>query len=552
MMLIMLLMTFTSFMYFFVHFSIDANMAELKSLHTLTEDQQAFYNALTSNTTLAATILFSFILLTGFVLTIFYSRFIKQNRKEIGTIKNLGYHDSAISKIFIIFTAEITLIGATIGIVLGYFVSVVLLNAYQESYLVTDVKRGIGISTFMTGIFLPMLVFCLIAYFCLGSVRKKETGKLIASSHETGTMTPMLKFADVVANLFPEKQRFSVRLSLRNPIAVVLIILAVICFSVMFLLAYSLNISSQTVYKSQTQGHYYNYEYSFDKIQTAKVDGENTTTYLKTNAILMSKNDKIDWIVVAVHENRSLFELFDKNGNAIEYPKPGEIVISAQLQELYGLNKGDVIEAAAGEDNLSLAITDVAFNATVRWVYASEQDVSELCSVKEDDYNGIYSASLISERAVKTSRAMKLDALERGAVSNRMSAVINQATGCLIGCIVLFLALLIHFQSSTRNMLILYLMGYQVKQIRKMLVDIYRPILWISFALTLWPSILIVKMVLRSLSIQIGDYMPFHTNVWLIILVFLLLNLIYILVQSTFRFGIRRVILTESYAEYTG
>lgn len=108
-----------------------------------------------------------------------------------------------------------------------------------------------------------------------------------------------------------------------------------------------------------------------------------------------------------------------------------------------------------------------------------------------------------------------------------------------------------NYQDSTRDILILSLMGYRAKAIRKMLIDIYKPILWISFLLTLWPSIRIAQSVQRSLSVQTGDYMPFGTNALVILIAFALLHVIYFLVQTMFNMGIKRVILKEEVTEYT-
>ena len=66
------------------------------------------------------------------------------------------------------------------------------------------------------------------------------------------------------------------------------------------------------------------------------------------------------------------------------------------------------------------------------------------------------------------SRLQRVERLERDAVSNKISAVINQATGVLIGVILLFLALFINFQDNQRDMDILRLIGYQNKEIRRL------------------------------------------------------------------------------------
>lgn len=157
-----------------------------------------------------------------------------------------------------------------------------------------------------------------------------------------------------------------------------------------------------------------------------------------------------------------------------------------------------------GEKQRSMEISGIAFNAKAGCVYVSMDELSEVLSLSAGSYTGI----------------------------------------------LLFLALLLNFQDSTQDILILHLMEYEVKSIRKMMIDIYRPILWLSFLLTLLPVVQIVKAILKSLSQQIDDYMPFQTNVLVIAGVFILLNAIYFLVQGTFNLGIGQIIKKENISDY--
>lgn len=149
-----------------------------------------------------------------------------------------------------------------------------------------------------------------------------------------------------------------------------------------------------------------------------------------------------------------------------------------------------------------------------------------------------------------TTREQRMEALERNAVSNQVSAAINQVTGAIVGSILIFLALYINFQDSARDILILHLAGYRRKEIRKMLIDIYLPVVWAAFLLTLAPSVWLARSIQRSLSIAIGDYMPFSTSPWIILAAFALLSAIYWAVQGSFAWGIRWVIKKEDLTRY--
>lgn len=549
--LMFILTFFTSFMYFFVHFSIDGNMRLLNSLSSLSEHQILYQNALISNTILARNILMPSILLTGFVFYMFFYRFFNKNNKQLGCLKALGFKDSTLRHCFIHFSAIISILGSLLGFGIGYFASDILLQAGMRSYQVIHLVKSVNISSIIMGTLLPVAVFCLITMLTYFVIEGKEIALLLSPRSESCSYPIVLRIAHKIANLCPTKNKLSIRLALRKPISLLLILIAITSFSVMFILAYSLNLSSQKIYESQTLGYHYLFDTHFDSAQHL----ENTLTdimpYLDAFGTLETPKSTLEQQVISFKDNSALFELIDDNGNVISPPTSGEVVISSALQELYNLNPRDSITLRIGDNSQDLIVSHIAFNAKLNSIYISPSDLETLLLLPPHSYTGMWSMENHSNEFTTITQKQRLSDLERNFVSNRISAVINQVMGCLIGCILLFLALLLNFQDSTRDILILNLMGYKTPAIRKILIDLYKPIVWIFFILTLWPSMQIVKTILRSLSIQIGDYMPFQTNIFVIAGIFILLNVIYILVQFTFNLGIKKIIKTDKLYEYT-
>lgn len=138
----------------------------------------------------------------------------------------------------------------------------------------------------------------------------------------------------------------------------------------------------------------------------------------------------------------------------------------------------------------------------------------------------------ISERIAK---------LEENNVSNRTSAVICQVLGCVIGCLLLYLTILLKFQEDTKNIFILDMMGYNAKKINKMFISVYRPILNIAFIILLIPSIEICKLIHKSLSLSTNDYIPFQCNIFVILFIFILLNLLYTIIKLLFNSRISHI-----------
>lgn len=541
--LMFLLTVLTSFMYFFVHFSIDANLKWLNKLPSLNEKQAAYQNGLMSNTSLASDMLLGFLALTSFVFAFVFVRFYREHQKQIGAFKALGFTGRDINSVFWKVTFVMSLTGGVIGLIGGFFASDILISANREAYLISGIRKGISGLSICGGILVPGLVLTMITAASWLVVGKQDAGTLMTGIRKSD-YTKTLILADRISGMFPVKMQLPMRLALRNPVAAGLIIVSVMMVSVMFLLGFSLNQSSERLKESQLIGHNYNYQEEFDTV----IHGEKeklAIRYLKESVTLDNGRKTIDFSLVGMDEDAQVYEFLDEKGGMVAYPGEQEIVIGKQLEEVYGFHLGDEITVSGEKGSAVFRVSGVAFNATTGNAYVSLNAMQKLLGVSKDAYNGIY---CVEEKAGKAgiTRAERLDELQRDTVSNRVSAVIVQVMGCVIGCILLFLALLINFQSAADEMHILQLLGYQRKEIHRMLIDIYKPLIAGAFLLTLPLALGIVKALLRGMSRQIGDYMMFQTHVAVWGLIIVVIFVIYLLVQLCFQIGIRREMQKEN------
>lgn len=513
--------------------------------------------------------------LTGYVFCMFYYRFFRKNSKVIGTLRTLGYKDSKLRYVFIFFTLVLTLAGSLLSLIPGYLVSDALIQSSVYSYQVSGLVKSISLSTVLVGLFAPLTFLCLITFLCYGFIKDKEISTLITPNQTTLSYDGLLRAANRLSAVCPTKNKFPMRLALRKPIILLLILMAVTSFSVLFIMAYSLNLSSQKIYESQTKGHNYLFDAHWHTPQTfdinsaeamdsSKASANDPSTsntlvqplptermpYLSSKGLLKTDTLQLSHEIISLSYNSLLFQLLDAKGDKVPVPQAGEIVISPMLHELYHLEIGDTVTLTIAEHSRSFVVSQVAFNCKLGSVYVAPSDLVDLLELPPYTYNGMWSIQPISSADTLITHEEKLDELDRSFVSNRSSAVINQVIGCIIGCILLFLALLLNFQDSTRDILILHLMGYKTPAIRRMLIDIYKPIIWGFFILTLYPAIQIVKTILASISLEVGDYMPFQTNLLVLIGIFILLNIVYLFVQWGFNIGIKKILKSDQLYTY--
>ncbi|AZS14259.1 ABC transporter permease [Paenibacillus lutimineralis] len=557
--LIFLFIMLTSFMYFFVQFSVDKNLDRLDTITqyggTLSEEQNALLVALRSNASLASTFLLCLLIISTFVIYLFYKHYFNQHQQEIGIFKALGFKESSIIKAYVTCTFLFSVFASLAGMFLGWASSGVLLKAYTASFGITDVTRGIHVIHIFYGVILVVIVLCVTTTLTCKTFLKKEAALLINKSDNKKENRVIAFVSDKITSILPSKKQFPVRIALRKPITIILSILAVGASTSLLIMSVSLYMSSNKVYQSQSAGHNYSFNIKFGETYQGKSgDYTDTLIYLETPASIYMANSNeplLHQLVGLSETGDGLLELYDKYSELLSIPENNGILIGPELQEIHGLNQGDIITLSISGGSYSAVIADVAVNAETNHIYMSRKQLAKWMGIAESSYNGLFSNNINSTvTGTVITQEERLSSLEKDAVSNKMSAVINQLLGIVAGCILIYLVLLLNFQDSTKEMLTLDLLGYTPKEINKMLISIYRPIFIVAFLLMIYPSIAICKEIHKSLSLQTGDYIPFQTNAFILLGVFIIIQIIYVLVEAAFTSKIKTMIRNETARQY--
>lgn len=551
--LLYLFMSLTSFMYFFVQFSIDSNRDGLQELvrsgRTLTKNQSDFLTGLQANGALAWTFLLCFLMLSAFVVHLFYTFYFKRHRQKIGCFQALGFTDLTIVKVYLYLTIALSASAALTGMLFGWMLSGVLLDAYTASYGITDVKKGIQTSSFFIGVIPVILAAGLTTAYSCKAFFKKEPALLIKGTLRRKESALLVRIADRISAAMPESKRFHVRIVFRKPATLVLSVIAVGVSVTLFIMSISLYLSSNKVYESQTTGRHYSFDVKLNALGQDVGAHAGSVLYLETSASVMTSNRKepVRQQLIGLTDGGNLLTLYNQNGQRLSKPQGNEIWIGPALEEIYGVKKGDTVALNVSNKRYSAIVSDVAANAESNRIYMNKEQLAEWMNVEKSSYNGLLSNDMhsVPSGRIITEEDRRL-ALDKAAVSNRMSAVINQLLGCVAGGILIYLVLLLNFQDSTREILILSLLGYRPKEINNMLIGVFGPIIAAAFLLMLYPGIVICRQIQRNLSMQTGDYMPFQTNVFIVLTIFVVVQIIYAVAKTVFTAKIRTIIGKET------
>lgn len=144
----------------------------------------------------------------------------------------------------------------------------------------------------------------------------------------------------------------------------------------------------------------------------------------------------------------------------------------------------------------------------------------------------------------------EISAIERSLTSNKASALINQSIGIITGCLLIYLSILIGLSNNISNILIFDLLGYNRREINKIILDPYIVMSNILFLLTFPFSAYAAKRIQIMTSIQTNEYMPFQINILTFIYMIFILNILCFSVRALFMKKVRKIVNTEQQAEF--
>ena len=552
----------TSFLYYFVHFSVDKNLSRYRNVDTATlaENELKYLTALENNTVLVRYMTLSMSVVFLLILFLFITNTVKKNQANIGLLQSLGFTTYYIAGSTSGFFYVFAIIAILIGEVAGYFGSSILISANENTYGMELLSKGISFSNSIRLVAYLGGVVLIVPYIAFALAVGKDAALLMKKSDGLAGKPGII---EKFIGFFKMKGGYKYKLTLKNISELLLIVTAIVTFSIMFVLSVSLLLSSREVMKSQREGREYSYvtEYDDMRIDEPEVEDsaeineadntDNLAYYIKYNAAINHSGEKISYNIIGIDSDNGLFSLYDKKHVVIDISNEEGIVLNPELSENYGIKVGDELSLEIGGKEVKLVATNIARNAGIKSMYISKEKLAALMNIDSAAYNAVLSNKAIDESASTSySYEEKMEALSRDQTSNKASAIINQSIGVATGCLLIFLAIFIGLSSNTESILIFDLLGYDSKKINRILLDPYIVVANIIFVITLPICIFAAKRIQISTSLATGDYMPFQVSGFTIVYMFVILNLICFLVRAVFTRKIKKIIEGEKQAEY--
>jgi putative permease len=212
------------------------------------------------------------------------------------------------------------------------------------------------------------------------------------------------------------------------------------------------------------------------------------------------------------------------------------------LRENYGLKVGDTLELIVKGKRHQIKIAGFAENADLKTIYIPKDQASAMVDETKDSFNGKLTNKPQEEGQGKTrSLEEKLSAIQRSQTSNKASAIINQSIGVITGCLLIYLAVFIGLNGNMKTLLMFDLLGYEEREVYRILLTPYIVISNLLFLLTLPVAIYAARNIQIMTSLQTGDYMPFQLNWITFVYMFAILNTLCYIIRFLFIQKVKKI-----------
>lgn len=541
-----LIIIFTSFMYFFVHFAIDANLLRLGG-EQLSGNEANYFTALKSNQALIRNITVSMVAIFSLILSLFIRGTLQRNQVQLAQLMSLGFSFSSMLAIYALLISGLSLISSLISLVLGFWGSDILLSANSQTYLVQGLSKGLSLQSVMTGTLFLSLFLGALTYLAGLTVRKTDLA-LMMKQTDGKSIRPGLM--EKLIQKLPMKHKFKFKLTLNHFSTLGLLLIAIVTFSIMFVLSLSLTFSSSKILESQKAGRHYSYDISYDNYRKEEAESaSDSVTYLRYDVDLMIKGETIAYQALSLTSQNDLFQLIGSKGEILD-PTQG-VFVNPELRENYGLKVGDTLELRVKGKRHQIKIAGFAENADLKTIYIPRDQASAMVNEADDRFNGRLTNNVQEKGRGKTrSLEEKLSAVQRSQTSNKASAIINQSIGVITGCLLIYLAVFIGWNGNMKTLLMFDLLGYEEKEVYRILLNPYIVISNLLFLLTLPVAIYAARNIQIMTSLQTGDYMPFQLNWITFVYMFVILNALCFIIRFLFIQKVKKIRDDNRQAEF--
>ncbi len=429
-----------------------------------------------------------FVVVALLILLTTMTRIVNRQRTQIGTLKAIGFENRPLIIHYLSYGFYLTLIGSVLGIIVGHnTIPYIFVDTMKSFYTLPNWDPGFNMSFIYVAV-LIVLGSLLCSYFAVSSIIKEPPSATLKAKPPKINKLGFIENTRIW-NKLGFNLRWNIRDINRNKLRAVITLFGVIGCTVLLISAFGMHdgVNDLKTWKYDDINHYGTQLVLQDNISQTQIDSiidKVNGTPLMTKSIQIEVNGVKKTRVLSVYDKTELITPTDKNRHEITLPENG-VSISQKTADQFGLKVGDKIK-------WHLYGNETWINSTVEAIYGdpSVQGIT----ITPDYAEKLNMTFKPTEIVTKENTADKFDGV--GSVNDHEDLIkswdkFTQTANLLIMILVIFAVILavvvlyslglLGFTEVERDMATLKVLGFQLKDLRKLFITQYLGISLVGF-----------------------------------------------------------------------
>lgn len=492
------------------------------------------------------------LILAVIMVAIIMRRMIQMERKQIGVLLALGLRKKEVFLHYLRYPTYIWVISVVLGIIIGILSVGPILNYFEQYYnLPIEENINLSINNLLVAILLPgVFIFLPVILILRKSLRISPLDLLQQGGVSKGKKSVLEKTTLVKKASF--EQKYKLRNLLGNKMRVFFLSIGVL-FSTVLLMYGLISYNAFGTLIDSTYKETYQYNYSVVYNTPKKVSDDFSKDNVFTLAQVKTVNDKdVTFQIYGISPETQMVKLRDENGNLLNEQVKEGLILSKSLAEKMGVEVGDQLklDSYSANNNKKLTVSGIAELYVGQKAFYSRSSLNQWIGLDQNTYSGKWTED---KPSVKKSNVLlfqnKEDLIEsfESSIGPMRNVVLGiSILSFVIGLIILGLItnLIVHENSGTISLM--KIMGYRKNEISRLLLNIYTPVVLISYLIGIPVSVYALKNMMSRIAETVNFSYPINMNLTIAVIGFVVIGLTYYGALYFSRRSINKIALIEA------
>ncbi|MEC9484969.1 MAG: ABC transporter permease [Candidatus Izemoplasma sp.] len=416
------------------------------------------------------------------IVGIMISKVLSQQRGPIGILKAMGYTNTEITLPYILFIAILALPTIILGYFIGWYFAEPFKNIYLEFYLLPYQAIEQDISTVFVAIIVPYLFLLLISFVIIQKMLKKDPVTLLNPVVTSQTNKLVTKLS-VLLKPFNIKTKLKHLLLYRSMVKFLVFLIGIFFAAFTILFSFSMTgMMDRMIYDYYENTHHETIGYC--DYQSSCPVSDDDEKVIELSSVLVNESNVM---LIGLDQSSDIHPLYNDSGEIITEKISDGLVITSSMHLIENIDIGDEVSVQVGSDSTTLNVVGITEEYGASKAYYSRSSLSAFLMDNTTYYNAVYSQTNLNEdnylHVISTNDILK-QAEEMQAFFN-MFIMIMISVSIVLGTIIIYILTLLTIEDNFYNISLFKVMGYNNKEIDKMILGGYLTYGVIIFLITI-------------------------------------------------------------------